>query len=75
MAKYINADELLQKSENVYYKYDTPKRSPLDSSVCRGISLVEQMIINQPAADVAPVRHGEWEYQPPTATLNWAVTF
>lgn len=71
MAKYINADELLQKSENVYYQYDT-QHSPLDSSVCRGISLVEQMIINQPAADVEPVRHGEWKYQPPTATLNGA---
>ena len=25
-----------------------------------------------PAADVAPVRHGEWKYEPPTATLNGA---
>lgn len=25
-----------------------------------------------PSEDVAPVRHGEWEYQPPTATLNGA---
>ena len=29
-------------------------------------------IKEQPAADVAPVRHGEWEYKPPTATLNGA---
>lgn len=25
-----------------------------------------------PTADVVPVRHGEWEYKPPTATLNGA---
>ena len=35
-------------------------------------ALINDLIMKQPAADVAPARHGEWEYQPPTATLNGA---
>ena len=32
----------------------------------RAFLMVTEMIQDAPAADVAPVRHGVWEYEPPT---------
>lgn len=58
MAKYIERDRLLMNLAEEYDKYN-PKLLN-DSHIRHGVSLATNIIKNQPAADVAEVRHGKW---------------
>ena len=50
--KYINKTELLFEM--------TTSLIPQDVDTIRGYAIAKDLIKNAPAADVAPVRHGEW---------------
>lgn len=53
--EYIERGALIDSIENCYYIYNSTDRET-----------VRQAIENAPAADVAPVVHGEWKYYSPT---------
>ena len=51
--EYIDKDELLFEMTNAFI--------PQDMDTCRTHALAKKLIANAPAADVAPVVHGEWD--------------
>lgn len=56
MSRYIDADALLEKVQfRVRINDDT------DKTIKQCVEITRNLIKNAPTADVAPVRHGQWE--------------
>lgn len=53
-------DEYIKREEAYYAFYTEDTLSGYEKAYYR------EIIKNVPAADVSPVRHGVWEYEPPT---------
>lgn len=70
MAEYIEREALINVCKEIIQDKWNEKACPVSWSHAYADFIDD--IENQPAADVEPVRHGEWQYQPPTATLNGA---
>lgn len=59
MAEYIEREAISQKIRKYYYK--NPPNSSYGEGFDRGLDRAQREILNAPAADVVPVRHGRWE--------------
>lgn len=57
MARYIDADELHIKMEDLYEHHIEMKNFSADGAVADCLDLLDK----QPTADVVEVKHGEWE--------------
>lgn len=63
MAKYIEQEDLLE-----LYRMDDPV---LNENGHVPLPVIRQNIMDIPAADVAPVRHGRWECNKPCPVCGW----
>ena len=66
MAEYIERDALIDAVESIdwyrVYKGKLTAGSPSSENALYKASSIYAVIDNAPAADVAPVRHGRWEW-------------
>ena len=59
MAEYIEREVISEEIRKYYYK--NPPNFSYGEGFDRGLDRAQRAILDAPAADVAPVRHGEWE--------------
>ena len=59
MAEYIEREAISEEIRKYYYK--NPPNFSYGEWFDRGLDRAQRAILDAPAADVAPVRHGEWE--------------
>ena len=59
MTEYIDREAISEKIRKYYYK--NPPNFSYGEGFDRGLDRAQRAILDAPAADVAPVRHGEWE--------------
>ena len=59
MAEYIEREAISEEIRKDYYK--TPRNFAYGEGFDRGLDRAQRAILDAPAADVAPVRHGKWE--------------
>ena len=59
MAEYIEREAISEEIRKFYYK--NPPNFSYGEGFDRGLDRAQRAILDAPAADVAPVRHGEWE--------------
>lgn len=59
MTEYIEREAISEKIRKYYYK--NPPNSSYGEGFDRGLDRAQRAILDAPAADVAPVRHGDWE--------------
>lgn len=64
MAEYIEQDALMRRIKEIH----CAECDSYHGVRCRACWVDDTLdyIDSEPAADVAPVRHGKWEYEPPT---------
>ena len=60
MAEYIEREAISEGIRKYYYK--NPPNSSYGEGFDRGLDRAQRAILDAPAADVAPVRHGRWEW-------------
>lgn len=66
MPKYINADEVLLEESEAYTKLKQSVSNDINNDISAQIIIryvrkqLQQLLDDVPAADVAPVVHGEW---------------
>ena len=60
MAEYIEREAISEGIRKYYYK--NPPNSSYEEGFDRGLDRAQRAILDAPAADVAPVVHGRWEY-------------
>ena len=58
MAEYIEREAISEEIRKYYYK--NPPNSSYGEGFDRGLDRAQRAILDAPAADVAPVRHGGW---------------
>ena len=58
MAEYIEREAISEEIRKYYYK--NPPNSSYEEGFDRGLDRAQRAILDAPAADVAPVRHGRW---------------
>ena len=58
MDEYIEREAISEKIRKYYYK--NPPNSSYGEGFDRGLDRAQRAILDAPAADVAPVRHGRW---------------
>ena len=58
MTEYIERDAISEEIRKYYYK--NPPNFSYGEGFDRGLDRAQRAIIDAPAADVAPVRHGRW---------------
>ena len=58
MAEYIEREAISEEIRKYYYK--NPPNSSYEEGFDRGLDRAQRAILNAPAANVAPVRHGQW---------------
>lgn len=58
MTEYIEREAISEGIRKYYYK--NPPNSSYGEGFDRGLDRAQRAILNAPAADVAPVRHGKW---------------
>ena len=58
MADYIEREAISEEIRKYYYK--NPPNFSYGEGFDRGLDRAQRAILNAPAADVAPVRHGRW---------------
>ena len=58
MTEYIEREAISEKIRKYYYK--NPPNSSYGEGFDRGLDRAQRAILDAPAADVAPVRHGRW---------------
>ena len=63
MAKEYIEREVISEGIRKYY-YKNPPNSSYQEGFDRGLDQAQRVILNAPAADVAPVRHGRWIHYP-----------
>ena len=59
MTEYIEREAISEKIRKYYYK--NPPNSSYGEGFDRGLDRAQRAILDAPAADVAPLRHGDWE--------------
>ena len=59
MAEYIEREAISEEIRKYYYK--NPPNFSYGEGFDRGLDRAQRAILDAPAADVAPVRHEEWE--------------
>lgn len=59
MTEYIEREAISEEIRKYYYK--NPPNSSYGEGFDRGLDRAQRAILDAPAADVAPVRHGDWE--------------
>ena len=59
MAEYIKREAISEEIRKYYYK--NPPNFSYGEGFDRGLDRAQRAILDAPSADVAPVRHGEWE--------------
>ena len=59
MTEYIEREAISEGIRKYYYK--NPPNSSYGEGFDRGLDRAQRAILDAPAADVAPVRHGRWE--------------
>ena len=63
MAEYIEREAISEEIRKYYYK--NPPNFSYGEGFDRGLDRAQRAILDAPAADVAPVRHGRWgNYEP-----------
>ena len=60
MTEYIEREAISEEIRKYYYK--NPPNSSYGEGFDRGLDRAQRAILDAPAADVAPVRHGRWLY-------------
>ena len=58
MTEYIEREAISEEIRKYYYK--NPPNSSYGEGFDRGLDKAQRAILDAPAADVAPVRHGRW---------------
>lgn len=58
MAEYIEREAISEEIRKYYYK--NPPNFSYGEGFDRGLDRAQRAILDTPAADVAPVRHGRW---------------
>ena len=58
MGEYIEREAISEEIRKYYYK--NPPNFSYGEGFDRGLDRAQRAILNAPAADVAPVRHGRW---------------
>ena len=58
MAEYIERDAISEEIRKYYYK--NPPNFSYGEGFYRGLDRAQRAILDAPAADVVPVRHGRW---------------
>ena len=58
MDEYIEREAISEEIRKYYYK--NPPNSSYGEGFDRGLDRAQRAILDAPAADVAPVRHGRW---------------
>ena len=58
MDEYINREATSEELRKYYYK--NPPNSSYEEGFDRGLDRAQRVILDAPASDVAPVRHGRW---------------
>ena len=59
MTEYIEREAISEEIRKYYYK--NPPNFSYGEGFDRGLDRAQRAILDAPSADVAPVRHGEWE--------------
>ena len=59
MTEYIEREAISEEIRKYYYK--NPPNSSYGEGFDRGLDRAQRAILDAPAADVAPLRHGDWE--------------
>ncbi len=59
MAEYIEREAISEEIRKFYYK--NPPNFSYGEGFDRGLDRAQRAILDAPAADVEPVRHGRWE--------------
>ena len=59
MTEYIEREAISEEIRKYYYK--NPPNFSYGEGFDRGLDRAQRAILDAPAADVAPVRHGDWE--------------
>lgn len=74
MAEYIEREAISEEIRKYYYK--NPPNFSYGEGFDRGLDRAQRAILDAPAADVAPVRHGRWILQANNERTNyrWNVT-
>ena len=62
MAEYIEREAISEEIRKHYYK--NPPNFSYGEGFDRGLDRAQRVILDAPAADVSPVRHGRWEDKP-----------
>ena len=71
MAEYIEREAISEEIRKYYYK--NPPNSSYGEGFDRGLDKAQRAILDAPAADVAPVRHGCWERVIPSkSAAKWS---
>ena len=74
MAEYIKREAISEEIRKYYYK--NPPNFSYGEGFDRGLDRAQRAILDAPAADVAPVRHGRWILEAHDERVNyrWNVT-
>ena len=74
MAEYIEREAISEEIRKYYYK--NPPNFSYGEGFDRGLDRVQRAILDAPAADVVPVRHGRWllEANKDKVNCRWNVT-
>ena len=74
ISEYIEREAISEEIRKYYYK--NPPNSSYGEGFDRGLDRAQRAILDAPAADVAPVRHGRWLLQANNERTNyrWNVT-
>lgn len=64
MADYIDRQAILKKIEKIRQDVQMMDDIRRASIIMNGMHLCEEAVMNQPSANVEPVRHGHWIYTP-----------
>ena len=59
MDEYIDREAISEEIRKYYYK--NPPNSSYEEGFDRGLDRAQRAILDAPAANVAPVRHGRWD--------------
>ena len=74
MTEYIERDAISEEIRKYYYK--NPPNFSYGEGFDRGLDRAQRAILDAPAADVVPVRHGRWllEANKDKVNCRWNVT-
>ena len=71
MAEYIEREAISEEIRKYYYK--NPPNFSYGEGFDRGLDRAQRAILDAPAADVVPVRHGRWIHE--TIEDDWGGTY